>query len=737
MVQTMAFQQTILFDTITVQALATIILGFITVYTVARCTYLLYFHPLSKYPGPRIAAVSNIWYGYHWLSGRYPWAIDNVLRKYGDVVRIAPNELVFLTPQATIDIFSPNQKGLETWVKTDFNNRGDDLGGIIWEQDPARHHQVLKKIAPGFSKRSMRAMEPLVHQYIDYFVERMQELGNAPEGVGLVQWTNWLAMDLSSELSWNEKMNQMKDLKNSIYLEVLIGFNQYSTVMQVFKRFPLLKPFQYLWVPLAKLNSWATMEKNVDEKVGGRIDRRGKTQHVDFFEYVLPADSPLPTDIRELKQLTSVTVQLMLAGFDPISHWFYGTLFFLLQEPKSLKILVEEIRNAFKSYNDITPESVISLPYLQACLKETLRMLPSNLTGFPRLSPGAMVDGEYIPKGVHVQTSILALGRSPRYFHEPLHYRPHRWLPAEHPLYDDKFAHDDLKGFFFFILGPRRAIAQDRGGKPQIVHSIPVPTLLPGTVIVKTVAVALNPSDYKICAAFPTPGAGVGTDFAGTVVAVADGTGTDLAPGDLVCGVTNSADLETTENGAFAEYVRAPTEFILRVPGPGRATKPGIGISDMDMAKGASLGTALATCTLALWGADALNLPATPDSPQPSNSKTPLPVLVYGGSTATGTTIQLLKLSGLDPITTCSPSNFDLVRSYGATAVFDYSRPDTATNIKEYTGGRLKHVMDCISGKESVECCYAAMARTGGRYASLNQVLMSCWPRGELFMPPL
>lgn len=38
----------------------------IVFYTIARCVYLLYFHPLAKYPGPRIAAVSNAWYAYHW-----------------------------------------------------------------------------------------------------------------------------------------------------------------------------------------------------------------------------------------------------------------------------------------------------------------------------------------------------------------------------------------------------------------------------------------------------------------------------------------------------------------------------------------------------------------------------------------------------------------------------------------------------------------------------------------------
>ncbi|KAL2048922.1 hypothetical protein ABVK25_010775 [Lepraria finkii] len=72
----------------------------VVLYATCRGIYLLYFHPLAKFPGPKIAAVSNIWYAYHWFSGRYPWAIEAVLNRYGDVVRIAPNELVFMTPQA-------------------------------------------------------------------------------------------------------------------------------------------------------------------------------------------------------------------------------------------------------------------------------------------------------------------------------------------------------------------------------------------------------------------------------------------------------------------------------------------------------------------------------------------------------------------------------------------------------------------------------------------------------------
>ncbi len=314
-------------------------------------------------------------------------------------------------------------------MKTDFNNRGKDLGGIIWEEDPVLHREVAKKVSPAFSSRSIRAMEPLIHEYMDFFIEKMKQLGKDPKGVDLVEWTNWLALDISADLSWNEKFHEMRDsellpscslisdaessgliVKNSIHLDVILGFNFFVTVMQVFKRFPLLGPFQYFLAPFGSLRSFTIMEESTRLAVRQRIDKKGKTEHVDFFEYLIPADSPVSLDKRELLRFGSVGVQIMFAGFGPMSDWFYGTLFFLLEEAECYKILTAEIRNSIKSYSDITPSSLKSLPYLQACLEESLRLFQSNDTGMPRVSPGAMVDGQYIPRGVRsllYQDSLL------------------------------------------------------------------------------------------------------------------------------------------------------------------------------------------------------------------------------------------------------------------------------------------------------------------------------------------
>lgn len=113
------------------------------------------------------------------------------------------------------DIYSPHQKNLEVFLKTNFQNRGKDLGGIVWEEDPVRHREVAKKLSPAFSNRSIKALEPLTHEYMDYFVAKMKELGSEPTGVGLVEWTNWLAMDQAADMAWNEKLHQMRDRRLS------------------------------------------------------------------------------------------------------------------------------------------------------------------------------------------------------------------------------------------------------------------------------------------------------------------------------------------------------------------------------------------------------------------------------------------------------------------------------------------------------------------------------------------
>ena len=81
--------------------------------------------------------------------------------------------------------------------------------------------------------------------------------------------------------------------------------------------------------------------------------------------------------------------------------------------------------------------------------------------------------------------------------------------------------------------------------------------------------------------------------------------------------------------------------------------------------------------------------------------------------------IQYAKLSNFEVATTCSPHNFELVRSYGADHVYDYKDASSIADINAVVQSGLQHCVDCISTPESAEFCAAVLAH-GGIYSSIG-----------------
>jgi cytochrome P450 len=189
-------------------------------------------------------------------------------------------------------------------------------------------------------------------------------------------------------------------VKSSLFLEAAIGVDFFLSLQQVMRKFPLLSPIVYLFVPPSILLTLPRVLKINSEEVRRRIERRGQTQHLDYFEQILPADAAPPTDKKQIAHLEIVAGQLLVAAWDPVAGQFYSNILFLLQNPQAYAALVSEIRTVFKSYDEITPDSVANMKYLHACIQETFRFHQSTSDGLPRRSPGAIVDGVFIPKGV-------------------------------------------------------------------------------------------------------------------------------------------------------------------------------------------------------------------------------------------------------------------------------------------------------------------------------------------------
>lgn len=162
-----------------------------------------------------------------------------------------------------------------------------------------------------------------------------------------------------------------------------------------------------------------------------------------------------------------------------------------------------------------------------------------------------------------------------------------------------------------------------------------------------------------------------------------------------------SANSNNHEDGAFAEHIVVNPHIAVKVP------------DTISLEEASTLGVGVTTVGQGLY--QSLNLP-WPNAP----AEKPFPILIYGGSTATGTlAIQFAKLSGLEVITTCSPHNFDLVKSLGADVVFDYKSPTVGADIRKATKDQLAHVFDCVSEGSSPAIANEAIGSKGGKYSTL------------------
>ncbi|KAH3945414.1 trans-enoyl reductase sthE [Parastagonospora nodorum] len=244
-------------------------------------------------------------------------------------------------------------------------------------------------------------------------------------------------------------------------------------------------------------------------------------------------------------------------------------------------------------------------------------------------------------------------------------------------------------------------------GLPLVVaHGRPLPPLpTPYHVRVRVLAVGLNPTDYKMVTHFFMQDNTAGCDFCGIVEEA--GPQSVLGLGLRVCGADFPYRPSNPYNGAFAEYATADSRHLLRIPD---------GVSNLQAAGIGAIGWG--TAALAISDPAALDLPGLPSRPDSRG----LPVLVYGGATATGImAIQMLKLSGYSPIAVCSESSAPLCMSLGAIGTASYTSVTCAEDIKAIAkGSKIKHALDCITDVESMAICLASLSRTGGRYACLE-----------------
>lgn len=133
--------------------------------------------------------------------------------KYGPVVRVAPNELIYTSSEAWKDIYSHHNgavtKGEEFEKDTKFYRTRGFAPNILSETRD-NHSLIRRQLSHGFSEKSLREQEPIIKGYVDLMMKRLRERC-PPAGdktsktvFDMRHWFNFITFDVIGDMAFGE-----------------------------------------------------------------------------------------------------------------------------------------------------------------------------------------------------------------------------------------------------------------------------------------------------------------------------------------------------------------------------------------------------------------------------------------------------------------------------------------------------------------------------------------------------
>lgn len=219
-------------------------------------------------------------------------------------------------------------------------------------------------------------------------------------------------------------VHELKDLLGKIFL--LAGKPNLADF------FPFLKPFDPQRIKRDMKVSYDRLHELLDEMVHQRLRVResGSPRSDDFLDVLLDhcqEQGPEQFGVRDIKVLLA---DLFIGGTDTTTTVMEWTMTELLRHPNIMAKLKQELADTIGSGHTIKEKDIPHLPYLDAVLKETMRLHP--IAPFIRhwAETDVEVFGYTIPKHTQVMVNAWAIAQDPAYWEKPTQFMPERFLSS-------------------------------------------------------------------------------------------------------------------------------------------------------------------------------------------------------------------------------------------------------------------------------------------------------------------
>ena len=397
-----------------------------------RPLYKRYSSPLRQYPGPFIASCTRLWKVWSTWTGKTEQHHIALHKKYGPVVRIAPDEVSFASPAAAQTIFQVG-KGFH---KTDFYGvfPPPENPDIFTEKREAVHGIKKRYAATPYSLTTMQQSTSRIEDTERLLIRKIDAFADGRKECDLGEWLHFFAFDVLGEVAFSANFgfleagvdvdHAIKTIDQSQTYNGIVG--QVPHLDHLLRRNPL-----WHYVPfLATKNALVT--RTALAQLAKRRDPNNKSEYKDLLNSLIEAHNANPDKLGD-GDVFAIAHGAIFAGSDSTASTMQSFCWNILNNRAVYDKLTREILAAPLS-EMVAFNEAQNLPYFQACLKEAMRLQPAVGLNITRKVPpgGAEIDGHRLPGGVAVAVNGWVLHRDKATFGDDADvYRPDRWLEAD------------------------------------------------------------------------------------------------------------------------------------------------------------------------------------------------------------------------------------------------------------------------------------------------------------------
>ncbi|KAL4981317.1 cytochrome P450 [Aspergillus falconensis] len=389
-----------------------------------------YRSPLSNIPGPFLASCTRLWHILRIFAGDINTQTIKAHERNGPFVRIAHDEVSVCHPDA-IRALLLNPIPKAPWYKVLAlpDRRFQTPMSTV---DPRRRVELAKNVASAYTLSNVIKSERYMNAMVSLLLDRFDQFSDSQQPVELDHWFNYLAFDIVGEVVFSQRFGFLesgKDIGGSIANSR--SLNVYITAAGYFQWLHNLT----LGNPLLSILNLLP-NNHVFDTAMAALHRRETNPHarndmVEHWKRTLK-EHPDRMTITDLQAAATGTVG---AGADTVSAALQSFVYHMLRKPQYLEKLRAEIsaERAEGRCNDpvVSFAHAQNMEYLQACIKESLRVFAPVPFGLARVAPkgGLKIGDRYFPEGIKLSINPWVIHYSKELFGDDVaEYNPDRWI---------------------------------------------------------------------------------------------------------------------------------------------------------------------------------------------------------------------------------------------------------------------------------------------------------------------